>query len=451
MKPKIIRPVAALLMGLTYLFSQFVDHPALPIIVSMFAAVTIVSFIPYLSKTPMILISSLLVISALMSINGEGLTAMFNSLNSNVGLLAIFIFVPLIAIPIRTGKYLDYLDTIFNHYVKSSRQLYIYLKMSIMGVGAVMNLGTIPIMYHLTGTTSFESYEDTRLKALIRGFAMSFLWSPYFISIALMLSYFDITWIDLFPIGFAFAIIGLLLGFLTIGTLSEPIETVQHNDETSIKKARRKLIELVLIIVAMTGLTMTIEHSVDLSVLTIIPIMAIIVSVIWSLFYQSPKQLGKNLLKYSQERLPKMGNELSLFIAAGTFGVAILNAGANDWIIYFLEGSGITHVLLLIPILTILVNALSFVGIHPIITNTTLAITLSTSPIFAEDHLILSIGLLIGWMMTILISPFSATNLMVGSLTNSNSVRVGLRMNWKYAIVLYAIFYLLLVGLYFIL
>ncbi|TFB24464.1 hypothetical protein E3U55_02920 [Filobacillus milosensis] len=446
----LIRPIAALLMGLIYLVSQFIEHPIFPTLVSLFATITIISFIPYLSKTPMILISSLLIISAVLFLMGEGLLAMFNGMNENVGLLAIFIFVPLISIPIRTGKYLDYMDIIFNHYISSSRQLYIYLKVSIMGIGSVMNLGTIPILYHLTSTSSFEKFEDTRLRALIRGFSMAFLWSPYFISIALILSYFDITWVELFPIGFSFALIGIALGILTMGKSSVPLKSIEEIDQSSIIKAKQKLIELVVIIVVMTVLTMTIEHNVDLSVLTIIPIIAIIVSTIWTLFYLNPKELIQEWVHYTQDRLPRMGNELSLFIAAGAFGVAILNAGASEWIIYLLEATGITHVLMIIPLIALIVNALSFVGIHPIITNTALAITLSSSPLFAEDHLILSVGLLVGWMMTILVSPFSATNLMVGNLTNSNSVRVGLRMNWQFAILLYVIYYILIVGLYFI-
>ncbi|MGP4073377.1 hypothetical protein ACTWQB_12580 [Piscibacillus sp. B03] len=450
MKWIIIRPVAALLMGLTYLTSQFLDSELLPILVSLFATITVISYIPYLGKTPMILIGTLLISSFLMLLNGDGLITLFHGMRENVGLLAIFIFVPLISLPIRTGQYLNYMNTVFNYYIKTSRQLYTYLKITLLSIGSVMNLGTIPIMYHLTETSSFIDYRDTRIRALVRGFSLCFLWSPYFISIALILSYFDVTWAQLFPYGFVFALAGFILGLFTMGKISEPIKIVENEGEVPIGKAKRKLIELLMIIIGMTVITMTIEHFVDLSVLTIIPIMAIVVSTVWSLFYQSPKAFGKELLDYTQGRLPKMGNELSLFIAAGVFGVAILDAGASEWIIYLIEVSGINHLLILLPVLALVVNLLSFIGVHPIITNTALAITLSSSPLFAGDHLLLSIGLLSGWMITILVSPLSATNLMVGNLTNTNSVHVGMKMNWQYALMLYGVFYLLMVGMYYI-
>ncbi|WP_279401261.1 hypothetical protein [Piscibacillus salipiscarius] len=150
---------------------------------------------------------------------------LFHGMRENVGLLAIFLFVPLISLPIKNGQYLDYMNAIFNHYVKTSKQLYTYLKISILGIGSVMNLGTIPIMYHLTETSSFIDYRDTRIRALTRGFSLSFLWSPYFISIALILTYFNVTWVELFPFGFAFALAGFILGLFTMGSISEPIKS----------------------------------------------------------------------------------------------------------------------------------------------------------------------------------------------------------------------------------
>ncbi|WP_188206757.1 hypothetical protein [Alkalibacillus aidingensis] len=453
MKPIIIRPVATLLMGTSYLLSEFIDHQLIPILVSFFAMIAIISFIPYLKKVPLILISSLLVLSLIFFIQGDGLWGMFIGLNTNVSVLAIFIFVPLISIPIKEGNYLTYMETVFNHYIKTSQQLYTYLTSALMGIGSVMNLGTVPIMYQLTDTKSYQSYRLVRTRALGRGFAMAFMWSPYFISVALIISYFDVTWIQLFPIGISMAVIGIFLGTLMEKKHDEPIQI--HADENDtivpIEQAKRKLIELLLIIMVMTAVIMVIEFQVDLSVLTIIPIIAIVFSVIWSLFYQSVKQFGKSLLNFTQERLPAMGNELSLFIAAGAFGSAILDAGASDWIIYFIDLLGISHVLILIPLILIVVNVLSFLGIHPIITMTALGITLSTSPLFADDHLLLSFGLLASWMVSVISSPFSGLNLLMSGLTQSNPIAIGPKNNLIFALTLWGISYLVMVVLYVIL
>ncbi|MCP8617294.1 hypothetical protein [Salirhabdus salicampi] len=450
MKTIIIRPLATLLIGFTYLFSQFFQHPIMTILISIFTVLAILAFIPFLNKVPKLLICVLLFVSSILFIKGGSLSAVMNGLNANVGLLCIFIFIPLISIPIHAGKYLQYLETIFHHYIKTSRQLYTYLQMTIVGIGSVMNLGTIPIMYHVTGTPSFKTYEEARLKALNRGFSLSFLWSPYFISIALIISYFNVTWLELFPIGITIAMIGVLLGLLFEGKTNETITIESNEDILSLKKAKKKLLELFSIIMSMTAMTMIIEYYSPFSVITVIPLAAIVVATIWSLVYQSPKAFLTKLFAYTQERLPRMGNELSLFIAAGVFGVAIINAGASDWILSFLNVLGVSHALLLIPLLGVSIVLLSFVGIHPIITITAISVTISSSPLFINDHLIISIGLLSSWMVTVMASPLSATNLMVANLANSNSIKVGLKLNGIYALSLWFIAYGFILCLYFL-
>ncbi|MBR7552592.1 hypothetical protein ACFFJI_10180 [Allobacillus sp. GCM10007491] len=447
-----LQSTGILLMGITYLISQFIDSPLLPKLVSIFAFITLVLFIPYLTKVPRILISSLLILTILLSIFGEGLLTMLWSFDENAGLLAIFIFVPLISIPIKAGRYLDSMDVIFTSYVRSTKQLYNYLAFSTMGVGSVMNLGSIPIIHQLTSTEAFDHHMDTKLRAMNRGFSMAFMWSPYFISVALVLSYFDISWLELFPYGFALALIGMVIGTIAQGKNSQPIAVQQEAvDEQTLKNARRKVMQLLTLIITMTGITILLEQFVDLSMITIVPLVAIGFSTVWTLFYLSPKQFAEKLSEYAQDRLPKMGNELSLFIAAGAFGYAIIQAGASDLVIFFLQSTGITHVLVLLPLIALLINVLSFIGIHPIITNTALATTFSSSIIFAGDHLILSLGILSGWMLTIMISPFSATNLMVGNLVGSNSLRVGYKLNFHFGLLIYLVQYLMICGFYYFL
>ena len=447
-----LQSTSILLMGITYLISQFIDSPLLPKLVSIFAFITLVLFIPYLTKVPRILISSLLILTTILSIFGEGLLQMLWSFDENAGLLAIFIFVPLISIPIKAGKYLDSMDVIFTSYVRTTKQLFTYLSFSTMGVGSVMNLGSIPIIHQLTSTDAFNPHMDTKLRAMNRGFSMAFMWSPYFISVALVLSYFDISWLELFPYGLALALVGMVMGMIAQGKNSQPIVINQDPvDEQTLKNAQRKVAQLLTLIVTMTGITILLEQFVNLSMITIVPLVAIGFSTVWALFYLSPRQFAEKLSEYAQDRLPKMGNELSLFIAAGAFGYAIIQAGASDLVIFFMQSTGITHVLILLPLIALVINVLSFIGIHPIITNTALATTFSSSVIFAGDHLILSLGILSGWMLTIMISPFSATNLMVGNLVGSNSLRVGYQLNFRFGLLTYLAHYLLICGFYYFL
>ncbi|WP_142826713.1 hypothetical protein [Planococcus soli] len=451
MKP-IIRPLSTLLMGGTYLLSFFVPFPYATFLISLFALVVLISYFPYLPRTPKILISVLLVVGLLMDTSGNGVREFFGALQTNANLLAIFIFVPLLSIPIQQGQYLKYIEVIFAHSIKKTHHLYLFSTVAAGSIGAVMNVGTLPILYDLTDTSSFKPFDEVRLKALSRGFVMAFLWSPYFISMALVLSYFDVTWLQLFPIGLAVTAIMMGLGFLGERKNNRSIpEAAAVKNTVSLGTAKRKVFELAVILLAVTAVILFIESLSDLSVLTIIPLTAIVVSAVWSLFLGTPHELAANFQQYIYVKVPSMGNELSIFIIAGAFGTALLNNGADDWIRSLLEALNITHVLLLIPVLALLMTIPAWIGVHPIITAAILAITLSNSPLFADDHLYLSLGLLSGWILAILSSPFSGLNLLLAAISRKNSVYIAFKLNFKFALLIWMVCYLVISTLYFIL
>ncbi|MBT2570042.1 hypothetical protein [Planococcus sp. ISL-110] len=451
MKP-IIRPLSTLLMGGTYLLSFFVPFPYATFLISLFALFVLVSYFPYLPRTPKILISVLLVAGLLMDASGDGLREFFLALQTNANLLAIFIFVPLLSIPIQQGQYLKYIEVIFAYYIKKTHHLYLFTTVAAGSVGAVMNIGTLPILYDLTDTQSFKPFDEVRLKALSRGFVMAFMWSPYFISMALVLSYFDVNWLQLFPIGLAVTAIMMGIGFFLERKNSKKIpEATSVQSSVTLGAAKRKVLELAVILLAVTAIILFIESLADLSVLTIIPLTAIAVSAVWSLFLGTPRELLASFQEYIRIKVPSMGNELSIFIIAGAFGTALLNNGADDWIRSLLETLNITHVLILIPVLALLMTIPSWFGVHPIITAAILAITLSNSPLFVDDHLYLSLGLLASWILAILTSPFSGLNLLLAAISRKTSVYIAFTLNLKFALLIWIVCYLVIAALYAIL
>ena len=448
MKP-VIRPVSTLLMGGIYLLSFFIPIPYASFLISLFALAVLVSYFPYLARTPKILISVLFAAGLLLDPSVEGMKAFFLALQTNANLLAIFIFVPLLAIPIQQGQYLKYIEVIFTYSIKKTHQLYLFTTIAAGSIGAVMNIGTLPILNDLTDTASFKPFDEVRLKALSRGFVMAFMWSPYFISMALVLSYFDVSWLQLFPVGLAVTGIMITIGFLQERKNSRPIpESALVQSTVTLGVAKRKVLELALILLAITAAILIIERFTGLSVLAIVPLTAVIVSTVWSLLIGTPRELFESLKGYASGKIVYMGNELSIFIIAGAFGAALLNNGAADWIRFLLETLNITHVLLLIPVMALLMAILSCIGVHPIITAAILAITLSNSPLFADDHLYLGLGLLASWMLAILVSPFSGLNLMLASISRKSSVYIAFKMNLKFALLTWAVCYAAIAALY---
>ncbi|WP_416145190.1 hypothetical protein [Planococcus koreensis] len=113
-----------------------------------------------------------------------------------------------------------------------------------------------------------------------------------------------------------------------------------------------------------------------------------------------------------------------------------------------LDALNITNVLLLVPLMLALMVIPALLGLHPVITATILAITLSDSPLFADDHFFLSLGLLANWMATTLVSPFSGLNLLLAALSRRSPFEISLKHNAGFALMLWIICYAAIVVLY---
>lgn len=441
---KIIRPCSVLMMGLFYIVSIFVEDEFLNYTIAFFTFIILVSFIRYLNRISFIMIVSLLFLSVIIYLYSNNFHEIINGFLMNSSVLAIFIFVPLLSIPITSKRYIKEIEVFLMYSFKSPKKYYNYMKIGGVLLGSVLNMGALSILYFLTDSKRFKNYQNLKLKALNRGFSLAFLWSPYFISIAVILSYFEVHWIEL-------AFYGLLLTILSIAyeqfkfTESKVEFNVRDKDKNYDK---RKIYELFIIITAMTLLIILIDIKSNVSIISIIPIISILTFFIWTYFIGGFKEITKGLQKYTQVRIPNMGNELLLFIGAGLFGTALISAGFDKLLLLFLEFIGISHVLLLIPLFGFIIISLSMLSIHPIVSVTVIALTISSMNIENNSQIYFALGLLLSWMITINISPFSGVNLILSNLSKVNVVIIGLKSNMIYSLGMWVTGYTIIIILY---
>src|SRR5699024_7509793 len=248
----ILRPGFVLLMGISYLVSVVFTHPLLSIFINIFAILVIGFYFPSLKRSSKLMISGLLIISFILFSIGNSWIEAFYSFDANVSILSIFIFVPLLGIPLKAAKYLDFMEVLYNFYITSTRRLYLMTKLMTYAFCVLMNLGAVTLVYQLTNTPSYQPYKDMRYKALARGYPLAIFWSPYYISIALLLSYFNVSWIELFPVGFVIAGMGIILGVLLESKYNEPLDlpNLKTSDSNTFRKAWYKVVELMCITVA---------------------------------------------------------------------------------------------------------------------------------------------------------------------------------------------------------
>src|SRR5699024_3647635 len=99
-----------------------------------------------LKRSSKLMISGLLIISFILFSIGNSWIEAFYSFDANVSILSIFIFVPLLGIPLKTAKYLDFMEVLYNLYITSTRRLYLMTKVMSYAICGRMNLGAVTLL-----------------------------------------------------------------------------------------------------------------------------------------------------------------------------------------------------------------------------------------------------------------------------------------------------------------
>jgi len=134
------------------------------------------------------------------------------------------------------------------------------------------------------------------------------------------------------------------------------------------------------------------------------------------------------------KNLPKLKNEIILFMGAGLFATSInfSHLGTNiSKILSILVGQ---NALLLAIVIILFVLTLSAIGIHPIVSVTIIGGTVKAAA-YGVSPTYLALVLAISWAMGISISPSSATVIAISGLTGQSPLQVGPRRNGLYAII----------------
>ncbi|SDK31565.1 hypothetical protein [Lacicoccus qingdaonensis] len=445
MKIKFFRPFFVLGMGFMFLASLFVEIPGMEVAIAVFTALALISYLPYLSRVPLTVVIILNVTAVIFYIIGGSLADVIEGLLMNTAVLMIFIFVPLLAIPITSPRYLKDITGLLKSSFNNTKQSYNALKLGTFSIGSVLNVGTLPILYYLTDTDQFKDHKVMRMAALNRGFALAFAWSPYFISIAVILSYFEVQWLAIAAFGLTMSVISLIGEWF----LFNDKKYREMPESPPVYYSRRRIAELGVIMLLMTGLIIILDMFSGFAIVNIIPIVAIVLFIVWSVAIGGVEKVVKGLKSYTQERIPNMGNELLVFISAGVFGTSLLVIGFDTFLINMLEAAGVNHVLLLIPIFAVLIIGLSFFSVHPIITITVAALSVLSMDMDVSEHYYMAIVLLLNWAVTVNLSPFTGINLLMSSLANK-SIFTMPKHNALYGLCLWFAGYAIIAFLYFV-
>lgn len=361
-----------------------------------------------------------------------------NASTYNASLISLVLTVPLLSSILYFEPYQHHLSILISRVASSPYRFYVVSSMTLTLLAALINLAGFHFVHQLLRNTAEKYPAKLFNSALIRGFLPNTLWSPSYISVALVAQYTNTSWFAVAPIGISMALAGvvsmLFVGWLEYGQLKKPPATnctVEH--PCDIGKSSKFLLKLVLQTGILIFLIVALEYFTHKSAMVIVPLVAFAGPLLLALGYGKTEVYVAQAREFITYRLPLMNNEFVLFTSIGFFGYALGISDIPAYIPVLITRLGLDTPATLVPIIVFSIGLLSIVGIHPMITIAALAASLPPGSI-PLSTIQMAGSYLAGYMLYSVLSPFSAANLLLGSISKQNPLAVGLRQNGGFAV-----------------
>jgi hypothetical protein len=270
-------------------------------------------------------------------------------------------------------------------------------------------------------------------QSIVRAFIGGPAWSPFFAGMAVVLTYVaDAHFLVIMAFGLPFAMVGLIV-VMVEAQFRYPDEVKQF---TGFAMTPSNLwLPGVLVIGVLVGHTFLPQAS----ILAVIGLSALVVSTVGLCvscgFNQARGQLQHHILHV----LPKMVNELVLFLAAGVLAIGLQSLVAAAHIsLPFGAGFDAPAAVILLAAMVVL----SALGVHPVIS---IAVATPLLIPIAPDPEFLALTFVFSWSLGACASPLSGLNLTFQGRFGIPSAKLAV-LNWPYVAVMFLVASLFLYG-----
>ncbi|SFE80661.1 hypothetical protein SAMN04487969_10746 [Paenibacillus algorifonticola] len=382
----------------------------------------------------------------------------FKAASMNATLVTLFVFAPLFGIPVRLPDYVAALKRFYETRMRSSTALFIGTQLMTHIMGGFINVGSIPVVYHLV----FVKPRSGRLSGLLanalnRGFGGAICWSPYFAAMALVTSALKLNWSSLVPYLIGLSLISLLVSLAVdfkqlrakdeVSELAaaeagewgqEATEAVESQKGQGREKENGRgasfPIGLGVYLLLATAAILLLEQLIDLPMVLITCMSAIVFPLLWCFAKGELPTFRQGLSNHLTITLPALQKEITLFLAAGFFSGSISATGFGN-VIPSLLGHIPLPLAVSFSIFTIVIIAsTSLIGLHPIVLITILATSIDPAAVQISP-IYFAILLLGSWGLSNPISPASAVNNLLTGLFNKSVFELA-RPNYIFAAVM---------------
>lgn len=463
-----VRSVLTFCFGIGYIANVFLAQSLLALIntITLILAV-ILSFIATKGSTRMIAAVLFIVGAFLLFYTQAPLDVWEKALLENGYLLAMFIMVPLISLPVRYGGYNESLEALFDRFGNSKSRFYGLVSVITAFLGVLVSIASVPLTCEVARSSHFATNARILATALSRGFITCLFWAPTTATIALSLQLTGANWLSVLPFGLLFAIIAGFIGWI-MTTIRENLIARRSQLNTSLSKNkndthidanlnssslhpskyevtshqpysgvfdRKKIIELVLFSVLYIVAVMLVGQCLRISIIVAVALMSVLIPIIWmvaikrvTLFKQKVKD------EYVAVKLPNVKGQMILFTAAGVLASGISYSGVGEMAVTALlqiTNGGALEATILVMVLALVCSAF---GVHPLVYTTVIggsltAVQLGVSPVY------MALLLAMGWALGNAVCPTSANSIAVSQLVERSPFKLALNWNVSYVLV----------------
>lgn len=439
----LIISVLAIILALGFIVTELVSYPLFEYIISGTILLLMLISLPQLRGATAIITYLLLGLGAILLIgNKEAVTIIIEGVRTNLTLITIFVVTPMLGITIRTSNYIEGLKVMLEKVKNNATFFYISTTFLTHILGFIINIGSVTINYFLTKASNVRSSRIIA-NALNRGFTTSIFWSPYFSAMALIISQLDIAWGKIGFHAFLFALLSMTVGYFIerpyIKEEEKYLLELEREKQTEDKqvlgsvKARKKVIELIILIFFMVISVLLLERFTSFNMVLSICIVSIFFPLIWCFLRREFKSYLNEMKHYTTKTIPNLRQEMTLFLSAGLFSAIFVQSPLSIIMIDYLNLWFGQSVILMTFALSSIIIITAIIGMHPIILVTILVTSVEPSLIgLSKENFALI--LLASWGLSNTISPTTAVNNILAKFFNENIMTVSLYWNWKYAL-----------------
>lgn len=322
---------------------------------------------------------------------------------------------------------------------------YSVLTLGGMQMGVLLNLGTLSLLGTMIAqgvaqgrAASGDRIAEIRLRrmslAMLRGFCTVPLWSPTSISMPIVLAALPgLHWLDILPYGATAAL--MLLG---LGWMLDRLSYKRPLAPPAPAAWLRPLLPLLALIATIPSVGFAVSAVLDLRMISGILIAIPLIALTWQTIQHRgrahPRPMraaARALVVETLPKLPSFRSEMVIFATSGAIAIMILPLIDVTALGAGIAALGLGEGLVMVAGFLCIV-LMAFVGVNSIVTVSVLMGVLPNLPGFDFVPIQLALMALLGWTVSVGVSPLSAAVRITARSIGQEASTLGLRWNLVY-------------------